>query len=101
MWSQSPMRMPSSVCHSDVYESDHGELAQTSATIVAASSRPADPASVTRYARTGAATCPSRIRRFGRVCSPAPSAASIVLSELALTGPPTVADHGRVAAGRS
>ena len=46
------------------------------------------PASVTRYARSGAATCPSRMRRFGRVCSPAPAAASIVLSGLALNGPP-------------
>ena len=35
MWSQSPMRMPTSVCHSDVYASDQGELAQSSATTVA------------------------------------------------------------------
>ena len=59
----SPTCTDTGVCHSATYCSDSGELAQATATVVAASSRPALPDSVPKKLRSGPESWPSRERR--------------------------------------
>ena len=75
------------VCHSWVYESESGELAQSSAIAVAASSSPALADSVPRNARSGPESWPSSARRRTAVCAGVASSADLALTpEMVVTG---------------